>query len=138
MRPIDKLTPEERELRAGYYEARKAGEPVTDAQRAAKALYEHFVRGGTRESRKGHGRSIQQRLDDLSDKSGDCWTWTGNRDREGYGKLTVDGKTHRAHRLAAGDVPAGHEVHHTCGDPSCVNPEHLECLTPEMHRARHS
>lgn len=57
-----------------------------------------------------------------------CWTWTGHKDKSGYGKISVfeDGKwkTFRAHKYAAelitGKLPDGvHALHH-CDNPPCV------------------
>lgn len=59
----------------------------------------------------------------------DCWLWTGNQDRNGYGrfrsrKASVDIKAHRAaYRLANGELPS--LLRHTCDNPPCVRPDHL-------------
>lgn len=67
----------------------------------------------------------------------DCWIWTGERSRDGYGKLCIgtkgkNRKQHYANRLSwilhNGPIPPGLFVLHDCptGDnPSCVNPNHL-------------
>jgi hypothetical protein len=58
-----------------------------------------------------------------------CWVWAGGVGRDGYGKLKVNGKTVRAHRvayeLANGDIPEGMLVCHSCDTPLCVRPDHL-------------
>lgn len=63
-----------------------------------------------------------------------CWLWRASRDRDGYGKFQypgVAGQVHtRAHIWAyehfVGPVPLGCVVMHTCDNPPCVNPAHLD------------
>lgn len=51
----------------------------------------------------------------------------------GYGHVRYEGRVVRAHRLAyvlahgltLADI-AGIEIRHTCDNPSCINPDHLE------------
>lgn len=58
-----------------------------------------------------------------------CYIWTAAIDKNGYGRVFVDGQNRRAHtviyELSFGPVPHGHCVCHHCDTPSCVNPEHL-------------
>jgi len=62
-----------------------------------------------------------------------CWPWQASRDRQGYGKLGYKGSHWLAHRLAytfaVGDIPEGKIVMHSCDNPRCCNPAHLECGT---------
>ena len=59
----------------------------------------------------------------------DCIIWTGHRDPNGYGRVSVPGHSTYAHRFAYeevhGEIPPGMSVLHTCDVPSCVNPVHL-------------
>ncbi len=78
----------------------------------------------------------------VDDETG-CWVWTGGRTKDGYGalwlrydvlaatgELTVKRRMLRAHRLAwmrFARLPLvdGWELHHTCENKLCVNPDHL-------------
>jgi hypothetical protein len=69
-----------------------------------------------------------------------CWIMDG--DPDAYGVVTRNGKQMRAHRLVFEtfnpriNIESMH-IHHTCGRPGCVNPAHLEALTPSEHTLLH-
>jgi len=63
-------------------------------------------------------------------KGGDCWFWTAQQDKDGYGVMRLKGrrrqKAHRfSYELHKGNLTASTIVRHTCDEPSCVNPDHL-------------
>ena len=62
-----------------------------------------------------------------SDKS--CWAWDGNKSKQGYGKISIFGDAHLAHRISyelfKGPIPESMMVCHSCDNPECTNPEHL-------------
>lgn len=73
-----------------------------------------------------------------------CWIWQLFTDAKGYG---FDGHGHRtrdggryAHRImwerVNGPIPEGLQLDHLCRVPSCVNPDHLEPVTPGENTRR--
>jgi len=70
-----------------------------------------------------------------------CWIWGKSIGSFGYGRIwDNEGQGHRmAHRVfyekAHGEIPSGHDVHHHCSQPACVNPDHLEALSRREHMA---
>lgn len=64
----------------------------------------------------------------------ECWPFQEKaRTPHGYGRVWADGRVRPAHavayELAHGALPEGTEPHHTCGNPPCCNPAHLEAVT---------
>jgi hypothetical protein len=62
-----------------------------------------------------------------------CWVWQGGKDRNGYGKFSWRAVDYYAHRWAfivfVNGLPGDEVLHHTCRNPSCVNPMHLETMS---------
>jgi len=71
---------------------------------------------------------------------GRCWIWKAYRDPKGYGQFSYRGRVVWAHRFAYallnGVCRRGLTVHHRCGNPSCVNPNHLTQLPIAAHADR--
>jgi len=68
----------------------------------------------------------------------DCWIWHGAKTPNGYGRFrTEDGPETAASRYAyrkyEGEIPPKCLLYHACGEPSCVNPEHMRPVTPAEH-----
>jgi HNH endonuclease len=70
----------------------------------------------------------------LIDLETGCWVWQRSTSFQGYGQVWYKGRLHRAHRvfyeLHRGPIPEGLQIDHTCGNRLCVNPDHLEPVTP--------
>lgn len=62
-----------------------------------------------------------------------CREWPTRRDVEGYGRLEVDGRIYRVHRIAyvasGRRLVAGMVIDHLCRNTSCVEATHLEAVT---------
>lgn len=82
-----------------------------------------------------------------------CILWQGSIGRTGYGYFTVNGRSKVAHRFAYesthGSLPEGQQLDHlchtrdrecrggvTCRHRRCVNPAHLEPVTPKENNNR--
>jgi hypothetical protein len=101
---------------AHYTRARRHGNPVT-----------------SRPLRTSAGEVQRFLVETVLTHEGDnCLIWPFGRSADGYGKLTVNGRSVRAHRhvceLVKGVAPsAEHQAAHSCGKGhlACVNPKHL-------------
>ncbi len=69
-----------------------------------------------------------------------CWEWQGYKNALGYGHVRMDNQRLYAHVLMyktmVGEIPSGMYMDHLCRNPSCVNPDHLEPVTPELNVQR--
>lgn len=65
-----------------------------------------------------------------------CWVWTGRKNPQGYGRWGAELAHRRMYLAHKGGIPAGYEVDHLCRRAICVNPDHLEPVTPEENRRR--
>ena len=68
-----------------------------------------------------------------------CWLWTGALTRD-YGSFWLDGNQRPAHRysyeLLRGPIPDGLQMDHLCRVKHCVNPDHLDPVTPATNLRR--
>lgn len=90
------------------------------------------------------GKLIKMNADarfwDKVERSEGCWRWKGSRGRAGYGGFWNGERLVPAHRWSyerfVGPIPPGLHIDHLCKNPSCVNPTHLEPVTPRENLMR--
>lgn len=86
-------------------------------------------------------KTTEQRFWEKIDKNGPtmahmttpCWKWLAYINHDGYGNFSFSGRMGGSHRfsyqLHIGPIPEGMEVRHTCHNPACSNPDHLQLGT---------
>ena len=91
---------------------------------------------------KGWRADPVERLLSKTQQSDDgCWVWTGaTTGRTNYGQTRLEGVKMTAHRamwtVLVGPIGSGVELDHLCRNRLCVNPDHLEPVTPRTNWER--
>lgn len=84
--------------------------------------------------------NIEERFFSKIEKTNSCWNWIGGLNTTGYGVFFNGKKIVKAHRfmyeLVKGDIQKGLQLDHLCRNTKCVNPQHLEAVTPQINVLR--
>jgi hypothetical protein len=69
-----------------------------------------------------------------------CWIWQLDHSYDGYGRKWLGSRRVHAHRWTyeqhVGPIPEGLQLDHLCRVRNCVNPDHLEPVTPRENTRR--
>lgn len=65
-----------------------------------------------------------------------CWIWKASLDKDGYGRF-CNGRAHRwSYTVFREPIKKGFVIDHLCRLRKCVNPWHLEVVTPRENSKR--
>lgn len=85
-------------------------------------------------------KTADQRFWERVEMTDGCWLWTGLLSTYGYGRFTVGRKEFIAHRwlylTLVGPIQDSLELDHLCRVRRCVNPSHMEPVTPRVNVLR--
>jgi hypothetical protein len=100
--------------------------------------YQRWQRNGTTELQPR--ASLRDRLLSQVDRSADgCWNWLGQVTNN-YGRTGISRSKVWAHRASyeefVGRIPPGFQIDHLCKNTVCINPDHLEAVTPRVNTLR--
>ncbi|UYL87860.1 HNH endonuclease [Gordonia phage Malisha] len=92
------------------------------------------TRGSVRDLSPAERFALKHRVDDRG-----CWIWQAAT-QQGYGVFWLNGKQHKAHRVSyemhRGPIPNDLQLDHLCRVRACVNPDHLDPVTPRVNTLR--
>lgn len=73
----------------------------------------------------------------MVEKGPGCWLWKGCAKSNNYAHFNYEPAHRFAYRITVGPIDADGVIHHVCGRPPCVNPDHLLELPYYRHTALH-
>lgn len=102
-----------------------------------KGVPRDYIRGHNIKNPNGtYLKSMRYEVD-----SNGCWVWKMNICSTGYGQVKVNGKNVLAHRYYYScynydELKEDMQIDHLCRVPACVNPSHLQQVTPAVNVRR--
>lgn len=133
-------------ITTGKEPTKRSGEPIGTAgtAEATKGIHriasvvttEKWTTTMTADASHGYTDSDIARFEDKFNRahSDDCWIWTACILKTGYGGISIKNKCTLAHRMSyeiyVGPIPNGKHMDHLCRVRACVNPHHLEAVSP--------
>lgn len=86
-------------------------------------------------------KTEEERFWNKVNKTNSCWLWTACCKENGYGQFHLKWRNPiGAHVfsfiLSGKKIPDGYELDHLCRVKNCVNPDHLEAVTPKVNTLR--
>lgn len=86
----------------------------------------------------GRSAPVAEKLAAMSARQGECIVWKAARTTTGYGIVSYQGRTWKAHRLAYtlafGVVDDSLVIDHKCHQLLCINTEHLQAVTKQQNQ----
>jgi hypothetical protein len=74
----------------------------------------------------------------IIDEETGCWNWCNRKTlHTKYNGVTAYPYHRKFYEYRYGKVPKGFDIHHKCENKLCVNPDHMEVKSHNIHRAHH-
>lgn len=84
-------------------------------------------------------QAVAHLIENISINEGGCWLWHGNKNRAGYGEVSIRNNRWMVHRyiytVFIGEIPKGMHACHYCDVRNCINPSHLWLGTHKQNMA---